>query len=128
VAREIGPTYEFSGLTQKIIGSAFEVHRNLGSGFLERVYANSLVSELAGAGLIAKQEVPIQVRYKGVEVGLYYADVLVDDTVICEVKAIRSLLPEHEAQLIHYLKATGMKVGLLLNFGSPRVQVKRLVY
>jgi GxxExxY protein len=63
-----------------------------------------------------------------VEVGLYYADVLVDDTVICEVKAIRSLLPEHEAQLIHYLKATGTKVGLLLNFNSPRVQVKRLVY
>jgi GxxExxY protein len=72
--------------------------------------------------------VPIQVQYKGVEVGFYYADVLVDDTVICEVKAIRSVLPEHETQLIHYLKATETKVGLLLNFGSTRVQVKRLVY
>jgi GxxExxY protein len=128
VVREFGPTYQFSELTQKIIGAAFEVHRNLGNGFLERVYANALVSELAGAGLIAKQEVPIQVQYKGVEVGFYYADVLVDETVICEVKAIRLLLPEHEAQLIHYLKATGTKVGLLLNFGSAKVQVKRLVY
>jgi GxxExxY protein len=71
---------------------------------------------------------PIPVTYKGEEVGLYFADIFVDHKVICEIKAVRQLLPEHEAQLLHYLKATGMQVGLLLNFGSPSVQIKRLIF
>jgi GxxExxY protein len=128
VVSEFGPTYQFSELTQKIIGSCLRGSSAFGQRLSRESVCERLVSELAGAGLIAKQKVPIQVQYKGVGVGFYYADVLVDETVICEIKAIRSLLPEHEAQLIHYLKATGTKVGLLLNFGSSRVQVKRLVY
>jgi GxxExxY protein len=71
---------------------------------------------------------PIKVSYKGLEVGTYFADLLVDDTVICELKAVKRLLPEHEAQLIHYLKATGVRVGILLNFGARSVEVKRMLF
>ena len=81
-----------------------------------------------GLGLRAVQEAPIEVTYKDAVVGSYFADILVESSVICEVKATRSLLPEHEAQLLHYLKATGIHVGLLLNFGAASVQVKRMVF
>ena len=114
-------------LTQRIIGAAFEVHRTLGPGFLERVYANALMQELTEAGLTAAAEVPIPVAYKGTEIGLYFADILVESAVICEIKAISALTREHEAQLLHYLKATNTKVGLLLNFGAKSVNVKRMV-
>jgi GxxExxY protein len=87
-----------------------------------------LVRELRDRGLEAAAEVPIPVNYKGDAVGYYYADLLVDGKVICEIKAVRQLLPEHEAQLIHYLKATGTEVGLLLNFGGRSAQIKRLVF
>jgi GxxExxY protein len=113
-------------LTEKIIGAAFEVHRNLGQGFLESVYKTALVQELNVIGLNAQRERAIPVIYKGTEIGLYYADILVEDTVICEVKAVRSLLPEHQAQVLNYLRATGIEVGLLLNFGL-RVEHKRMV-
>jgi GxxExxY protein len=113
-------------LTEKIIGAAFEVHQNLGQGFLESVYVNALMQELSVKGLKAQTERPIPVSYKGVEIGIYYADVIVEDAVICEIKAVKSLLPEHQAQLINYLKATRIEVGLLLNFGA-RVEHKRMV-
>ena len=115
-------------LTRVIIGASYEVHKTLGHGFLERVYVNALAKELAGLGLSVSTEAPIEVRYKGDVLGLYFADLLVNDAVICEVKAVRRLIPEHEAQLLHYLKATGTRVGLLLNFGATSVQVERMVF
>ena len=117
--------YPHSELTQQIIGAAFEVHRELGPGFLEKVYETALVRELSARGLPVAAQAEIGVRYKGDPVGVYYADLLVDKRVICEIKAVTRLAPEHEAQLLHYLKATGVEVGLLLNFGTDRVQVKR---
>ena len=120
--------YPHQGVTQEIIGAAFEVYRELGSGFLEKVYEAALVQELEARGLRAVAQAEINVQYKGYRVGLFYADVLVDGKVVCEIKAGESLQPAHEAQLLNYLKATGMKVGLLLNFGPKRVEVKRMVY
>jgi GxxExxY protein len=111
--------------TRAIIGAAYEVHRELGPGFLEKVYEGALAQELTSRGVPVRCQAEIRVRYKGQEVGVYYADLLVDDNVVCEIKAVESLGSAHEAQLLHYLKATGIKVGLLLNFGSQRVQVKR---
>jgi len=111
--------------TRAIIGAAYEVHRELGPGFLEKVYEGALAQELTSRGVPVRCQAEIRVRYKGQEVGVYYADVLVDDNVVCEIKAVESLSSAHEAQLLHYLKATSIKVGLLLNFGSQRVQVKR---
>jgi len=122
-----GP-YPHRELTEKIIGAAFEVHRALGPGFLEKVYETALVKELNNRGLAARAQAEIAVVYKGQPVGVYYADLVVNEAVICEIKAAGSIAPEHEAQLLHYLKATGTKVGLLLNFGSRRLEVKRMVF
>jgi len=113
-------------LTEKIIGAAFEVHNHLGSGFLEKVYENALIRELVERGFRIETQKPIPVSYKGHLVGAYFADILVESSVICEIKAIEGLLEGHELQLLHYLKATGIPVGLLLNFGTSRVQVKRM--
>lgn len=115
-------------LTHRIIGAAYEVHRSLGHGFLERVYVNALLEEFRLAGLNFTTEAPVDVSYKRATVGQYFADLLVDDKVIREVKAVRQVLPEHEAQLLNYLSATGIEVGLLLNFGARSMQVKRLVF
>jgi GxxExxY protein len=117
--------FPYKSLTEKIIGAAFEVHGQLGSGFLEKVYENAMVRELVDRGLTIAIQHPIPVSYKGHLVGSYFADILIKNSVICEIKAIETLLPIHETQLLHYLKATGIPVGLLLNFGAPRVQVKR---
>ena len=120
--------YPHRELTEKIIGAAFEVHRELGHGFLEKVYETALSHELQVRGIRARSQAEIAVHYKGQSVGVYFADLLVEDAVICEIKAANDLAPSHEAQLLHYLKATGTKVGLLLNFGSRRLQVKRMVF
>ena len=120
--------YPHSELTHAIIGAAQEVHRQLGRGFLEKVYGNALAVELRSRGRTAVQEAPIEVAYKEEIVGVYFADLFVDAAVICEIKAAQSLRPEHEAQLLNYLKATRVKVGLLLNFGRSSLQVKRLVF
>ncbi len=114
-------------LTRKVIGAFFKVYNTLGYGFSEKVYENALVLELKKLELDVKQQWKIQVYYDGIEVGDYFADVLVDDVVILELKAVRQLLPEHEAQLLNYLKATSVEVGLLLNFG-PKAETKRKVY
>ena len=118
------PHWELSG---RILGAAFEVHRELGPGFLERVYEAALLQELSQAGIEAKAQAEITVMYKGQIVGNYFADILVEDNVICEVKALQALTAVHEAQLLHYLKATGINLGLLPNFGADKVQFKRLV-
>jgi GxxExxY protein len=114
-------------LTYLINGAIFEVNRQLGAGFLEKVYEKALLVELLDRDLKAENQVPIKVNYKGREVGEYYADIVVENQVILEIKAIESLQKIHEAQLLNYLKATGYKIGLLVNFKHPKAEVKRFV-
>ena len=115
---------DINDLTRKVIGCAFKVHKVLGPGFLEKVYENSLTLELKKLRIDVRQQVNLPVWYDGHRVGLYFPDLWVDGQLIVEVKAIVALAPEHEMQLIHYLVATGIDHGLLINFGD-RVQVKR---
>jgi GxxExxY protein len=117
---------KYQEITENIIGAAYNVHNLLGSGFLEKVYRNALVIELRLLAFKVDVEKPIEVIYKGEIVGNYFADILVDDKVIVEIKAIKELSMIHEVQLVNYLKATGIEVGLLINFGTS-VQVKRRV-
>ncbi|MCK4374605.1 MAG: GxxExxY protein, partial [Candidatus Brocadiae bacterium] len=105
----------------------YKVYNALGHGFLEKVYENALALELRKVGLGVEQQYPAAVRYEGELVGDYVADLVVDGKVIVEVKAVRALENVHEAQLIHYLKATGIEVGLLLNFG-PKMEIKRRIF
>lgn len=111
-------------LTRTIIGCAYTVHNKLGPGFLEKVYENALRIELEKLGLRVKQQEPINVIYDGQVVGEYYADLWIDDRVVVELKAALTVGREHEVQLVNYLTATRVDLGLLLNFG-PSVQVKR---
>jgi GxxExxY protein len=120
--------YPHEDVTREIIAAAYEVHRELGRGFLEKVYERALALELQKRGLSVQAQTEIEVRYKGSIVGTYYADLLVNDVVLCEVKAVDALTTAHQAQLLNYLKATGVQVGLLLNFGSRRVEVKRMIF
>ena len=113
-------------LTEKIIAAFYAVYNTLGTGFLEKVYRNALALELAKRGLDAQIEVPIRVYYDGVEVGEYFADLVVQKCVLVELKAVEKVSGEHEAQLLHYLRATDYEVGLLLNFG-PEPLVRRKV-
>lgn len=104
-------------ITQEIIGSFYKVHNSLGLGFLEKVYENAMVIELEKSGLSVQRQHKIDVYYDEKMVGVYYADLLIEGKVIIELKACSILMPEHEAQLLNYLKATNIEVGLLLNFG-----------
>ena len=117
---------KYKDITGFILGCAFNVHNELGSGFLEKVYKNSLVIELNNSGFKAKPEVPVKVKYHNQIVGEYIADIIVNNCVIVEVKAVKELASVHEVQLVNYLKATGIEVGLLINFGSS-VEFKRKV-
>jgi GxxExxY protein len=112
-------------LAGKVIGLAMKVHRTLGPGFSESVYKKALQYELVRAGFKAELEKPIQIRYETVVVGDYFADILVNDELIVEVKAIVALAPEHEVQVVNYLTATGKDVGLLLNFGTRSLEFKK---
>ena len=116
---------EEEGLTRQVIGCAMRVHRVLGPGYLEAVYQNALAHELRKSGLPTECERRIPVRYDGVVVGDYVADIVVDGRVTVENKAVRALTREHEVQLVNYLTATGIDIGLLLNFGAPSLQFKR---
>ncbi len=116
-----------STLTGQILGAFFNVYNRLGYGFSEKVYENALALELERCGLSVEQQKPIQVYYEGEVVGEYYADILVNNLVILELKAARKILDEHTAQLLSYLKSTQIEVGLLLNFG-PKPQHVRKVY
>ena len=113
-------------LTGNIIECAFRVHKNLGFGFLESVYQKALLIELTKVGLKVEKERKIQVNYDGQGIGDFVADILVEEKVILELKSVREVHPAHEAQLINYLKATGIEVGLLINFGE-KVVIKRKV-
>ena len=112
-------------ITEKIIGFAMKVHRVLGPGFLESVYLNALVHELRRAGLSAEVAQRITVRYENVIVGEFVADLIVDDHVLCELKAVSSLSKADEVQVVNYLIATNRDFGLLINFGAPSLQFKR---
>ena len=114
-------------LSYVIRGCVYEVFRHLGCGFLEKVYETALLKELQTQGLHAESQVQIKVRYKNTVVGEYVADVIVEDSVILELKAQRQLSRVSEAQLLNYLKATGLKIGMLVNFTFPRATIKRLV-
>lgn len=118
---------DINKLTYLIRVAIYEVNRELGAGFLEKVYENALLVELIKRELKAENQVPIKVKYKGVEVGEYYADIVVENQVILEIKAVDSLQKIHEAQLLNYLKATGYKIGLLVNFVHPKAEIKRFV-
>ena len=114
-------------LTYQINGAIFEVNRVLGVGFLEKVYERALLTELQIRGLEVESQFPIKVMFKGVEVGEYYADIVVEGRVIVEIKAVDCLQKVHEAQLLNYLKATGFKIGLLVNFTHPKAEIKRFI-
>jgi len=116
--------YKHSDLTEKIIGAFYAVYSALGYGYLEKVYVKALIVELTNRGMIVSDELPIKIYHAGQLVGEYFADLVVNDLVILEIKATKALATEHEAQLLNYLKATPYEVGLLLNFG-PKPETKR---
>ena len=118
---------DINDLTYRINGAIFEVNKTLGEGILEKVYENALLVELRMRGLKAESQVPLKVTYKGEMVGDYCADIVVEDAVILELKAIDCLQNIHKAQMINYLKATGLKIGLLINFKEPKAEIKRIV-
>lgn len=113
-------------ITERIIETCYEVANELGAGFLESVYEKALLVALREKGIDAASQVPMAVSFRGQNVGEFFADIIVESKIVVEVKAVKRLLPEHSAQVINYLKATGMEVGLLVNFGGPKVEIKRL--
>lgn len=114
-------------ITEKVIGCAFKVSNTLGAGFLEKVYQNAMMIELSQSGLQPVKEKAIIITYKDEIVGQYYADILVNNKIIVEIKAVSELSNIHQAQLLNYLKATHLHLGLLINFGNSKVQIKRMV-
>ncbi|MFZ1974997.1 MAG: GxxExxY protein [Candidatus Acidiferrales bacterium] len=120
--------YPEQELTGTILQAAFALHNDLGAGFLERVYSNALVVELNRHQLRFVQNEPLEVKYRDVVVGDYIADIIVEDRVILELKACASLDPSHSTQLMNYLRATKIRVGLLLNFGRPKLEYRRFVF
>ena len=119
---------DVNDVTYAIRGAVFEVNRVLGPGFLEKVYENALLIELQRRGLRVETQVPIKISYKDNPVGEYVADMLVEGKVIVELKSIEKLEKLHEAQLLNYLRATGIRVGLLVNMKYPRAEIKRMVF
>jgi GxxExxY protein len=115
-------------LTEKIIGVYYDVYNEIGHGFLETVYRNSMQIALTEAGLLVQREFPIPVWFRGQEVGQFRADLLVANCLLLELKAVNVLDRSHEAQILHYLRATAIEVGLLFNFGATRPQFRRIVF
>ena len=118
---------EYKEVTEIIIGCAYRVYNKMGFGFLESVYEKCLLIELHKAGLNAESQKPITVYYEGEIVGQFVADIIVNDTIILELKSVRRIIKAHEVQLVNYLVATGKPVGLLLNFGESKVEIKRKI-
>ena len=118
---------DINELTYAINGAIFEVNRLLGPGFLEKVYENALLVELKERGIKAEAQSPVKVMYKDTVVGEYQADLIVENQVIVELKTVDKIQKIHEAQLLNYLKATGIKVGLLVNFKNTKAEIKRMV-
>jgi len=118
---------EFKELSEKIIGCAYQVYNKMGFGFLESVYEKCLLIELRKAGIRAESQKPITVTYENEIVGEFVADIIVEDIIILELKSLRQIVKAHEIQLVNYLVATGKPVGLILNFGEKRVEIKRKI-
>jgi GxxExxY protein len=118
---------ELNEVTERIIGGAFTVANSMGCGFLEKVYENALSHELRKAGMKAEQQKRLAVHYDNVLVGEYIADLIVEETVLVEIKAAANLDKAHMAQCLNYLRATGLSLCLLINFGNPRVQIQRII-
>lgn len=116
---------EYEETTHRVIGCAFRVHNTLGFGFLESVYEKSLLIELAKEGIRAESQRPVSVYYDDQKVGIFFVDILVKGQIVVELKSVRQLAPAHEVQLANYLTATKLNIGLLLNFGPSKVEVKR---
>lgn len=123
----LGKRERLNATTEKVIGSAIEVSRTLGHGFLEKVYENSMAVELRSRGLALDRQRRLDVHYKDDVVGQYVADLLVEGDVLVELKAVSSLTTGHFAQCHNYLRATGLPICLLLNFGTPRLEIRRIV-
>ncbi len=117
--------YKHAEISETIIGSFYEVYNQLGFGFLESVYERAMIIEMETRGLQVRSQVSMKIRYKNHEVGQYKCDLVVNDVIILELKSCQSIDPSHEAQLLNYLKATDLEVGLLLNFGR-KAQIKRM--
>jgi GxxExxY protein len=120
-----GRELKHEDLTGAILGCAFEVINELGAGFLESVYERAMLVAIEQKGLQVQAQRPIEVRFRERSVGEFYADLFVEQKVIVELKAVKAIAPEHQAQVINYLNATGIEVGLLINFGNPRLEYKR---
>lgn len=119
--------YLYSDLSQEVIGAFYQVYNNLGFGFLEKVYENALKLELSGLGIQCKQQERIDVYYRQTLVGEYYADLMIENKIIVELKSAEKLIPAHEAQLVNYLRASKVEVGLLLNFGKKPEHKRRVL-
>lgn len=117
----------YQDITKIIIDSAYEVHRLLGSGYLEKVYENALIIELESRNLKCDQQTSLEVYYKDYIVGNYIADIMVEGKIILEIKAISGIGEQHFAQLINYLKATRKRLGFIINFGTSKIQIKRII-
>lgn len=118
---------ELNEISQQVIGCAIKVSSTLGVGFIEKVYENALALELQRAGLRVQEQVDLTVRYEGVAVGHYTADILVEGRILLEIKVARAIEDAHQAQLLNYLTATNLRLGLILNFGTSRLGIKRMV-
>ena len=118
----------YAALSERVLGAVFEVANTLGAGFLEKVYQRALVQELRSRGMRAEVEVSLPVRYKGLVVGEYFADILVEEVLVVELKCADRLSGEHTAQCLNYLRASGRRVCLLVNFQRPKVEWKRVVW
>ncbi len=117
---------KYADYSYKITGAIFDVRKHLGCGYLEKVYRKALAWELTQRGFTVEQEKRIQILYRGIDLGLeYFADLVVDDKIIIELKSVKSLDDTHRAQIIHYLKATGKEFGMLVNFGNPKAEIER---
>lgn len=119
-------SHNIDKLTERIIGCAFKVSNSLGIGFVEKVYENAYVHELRQDGLSVQQQFPIKVVYDGIIVGDFYADMLVEETILIELKAVTTLDKNHIAQSLNYLRASGLETCLLINFGTPKIQIRNL--
>lgn len=119
--------HQFEKLSNKIIGAAIDVHKALGPGFLESIYEEALKIELSELTLYYDNQKEINIKYHGIEIGQHRLDIVVENVIIVELKAVKEFADIHFAQLRSYLKATGLKVGLLLNFGKPTLEIKRVV-
>jgi GxxExxY protein len=123
---EAVPQYPHADLSHQVIGAAIEVHKAMGPGFLEKVYETALAVELSARGIPFVQQAPLVARYKGRPVGHFLADFIVSERIICEIKAADAVIPDHMAQVLNYLRATGIEIGILINFGERKLHVKRL--